>query len=92
MHIILVVNFVYLFMITFAFDSVRLNSMADGSIRLTFGLGELQPEQLGECAKLFNRVGCLGITLDDEFSEVEKEVLTKAVSSDKDESLDKWFE
>ena len=71
-------------MITFAFDSVRLNSMADGSIRLTFGLGELQPEQLGECAKLFNRVGCLGITLDDEFSEVEKEVLTKAVENGKE--------
>ena len=71
-------------MITFAFDSVRLNSMADGSIRLTFGLGELQPEQLGECAKLFNRVGCLGITLEDEFSEVENEVLTKAVENGKE--------
>jgi hypothetical protein len=80
-------------MITFAFDSVRLNSMADGSIRLTFGLGELQPDQLGECAKLFNRVGCLGITLEEDFSDKEKEVLNKAVAKQKDsDSLDKWFE
>ena len=80
-------------MVTFAFDRVSLKSMADGSIQLTFGLGELQPEQLGECAKLFNRVGCLGITLADDFSEVEKEVLTKAVAKQEEsESLDKWFE
>ena len=80
-------------MITFAFDSVGLRSMADGSIRLTFGLGELQPDQLGEIAKLFNQVGCLGITLQDGFSDVEKEVLAKAVEKDNElEGLDKWFD
>lgn len=77
-------------MITFAFDRVSLKSMADGSIQLTFGLGELQPDQLGECAKLFNRVGCLGITLQDEFSDKEKEVLTKAVENGKESKKRTW--
>ena len=77
-------------MITFAFDRVSLKSMADGSIQLTFGLGELQPEQLGECAKLFNTVGCIGITLQDKFSEVEKEVLTKAVENGKESKKRTW--
>ena len=77
-------------MITFAFDRVSLKSMADGSIQLTFGLGELQPEQLGECAKLFNTVGCIGITLQDDFNDKEKEVLTKAVEKHGKERQTGW--
>lgn len=47
-------------MITLPAHTARISTMADGSWRIVFDLGELSPEQVGELSKVNNKVVRLG--------------------------------
>jgi len=66
--------------------------MADGSWRLVADLGELSPEMVGELSKTANKVVCLALTLEEQFSEEERRVLeeTKKQEDGKEESKRTW--
>lgn len=62
-------------MLTLPAHIARITTLADGSWRMVVDLGELEGERLAEVAKLANKVVCLAVTLGEEFTSEEREVL-----------------
>ncbi len=72
-------------MLTLPAHIARITTMADGSWRLVADLGELTPDQVGELSKTANKVVCLALTLEERFSEQEKEALEVMQENGKEE-------
>ena len=74
-------------MLTLPAHIARIQTMADGSWRLVADLGELKPEQVAELSKTANKVVCLALTLEEEFSDEEREVLESTKQSQEAKSV-----
>ena len=64
-------------MLTLPAQIARISTLADGSWRLYIDLGELSPEKVAELSKTVNQAVIMALTLGNDFSDEEKEVLSE---------------